>query len=185
MKWIGETRPPAAYILNIYHHNNHYSVITKMPGFFDRSYFCPHCDIAYSNKGNHRCKSICPLCYNSPPCSQFYGRKCKECNRYFKSDDCFNRHKKPFIPKGENNSKRQKTGTSICDRIKSCDKCDTLYQRAHLKEHKCGYFECKVCKKEVLKKDHQCYMQPEVNEENEMEVTNDDVSEAESSVDKN
>ncbi len=36
-------------------HNNHYDVITTMPGFLNRSYFCYKCRKAYKDKNRHKC----------------------------------------------------------------------------------------------------------------------------------
>jgi hypothetical protein len=39
----------------LYLHDNHYDVITSMPGFLARSMYCHTCKIAYSNQGDHLC----------------------------------------------------------------------------------------------------------------------------------
>jgi hypothetical protein len=39
--------------LNILHHNNHYMVITTLPGFFESSYYCQICRKGYTRKRSH------------------------------------------------------------------------------------------------------------------------------------
>ena len=39
----------------LYMHNNHYDVITKMPGFFASVYYCHTCKKAYNDQEEHRC----------------------------------------------------------------------------------------------------------------------------------
>ncbi|XP_033127997.1 uncharacterized protein LOC117125577 isoform X2 [Anneissia japonica] len=46
--------PPAKQQIYLYHHNNHYDVITSMPAFLNRSYFCIECMKGYNNKLEHR-----------------------------------------------------------------------------------------------------------------------------------
>ena len=41
--------------LILLHHQNHYDVITKLPGFFGSSYVCAHCWKPYNTEGHHRC----------------------------------------------------------------------------------------------------------------------------------
>lgn len=40
----------------------HYNVITSMPYYFNRSYFCDHCKIGYDHTGDHKCKNTCNQC---------------------------------------------------------------------------------------------------------------------------
>ncbi len=40
----------------------HYNVIKSIKRFFRKTYFCHHCKLAYSNIGDHLCKSSCTYC---------------------------------------------------------------------------------------------------------------------------
>ena len=50
--------------LILLHHQGHYDVITKLPGFFGSSYVCAHCWKPYNTEGHHRChkKKQCGAC---------------------------------------------------------------------------------------------------------------------------
>ncbi|XP_070554343.1 uncharacterized protein [Ptychodera flava] len=42
-------RDTAEHNIYLYHHNNHYDVITSMPAFLQRHYYCHHCHTGYQN----------------------------------------------------------------------------------------------------------------------------------------
>lgn len=130
-----------------------------MPAFFSRSYFCHHCNKAYSNREEHRCAHTCPCCYSQDACPNVKLITCDDCKRFFRGQICYNNHKIRYKQKG-NNNKRQKVESSICDRVKRCAECNEHIHRANLKQpHQCGFFECRTCKKIVEKENHLCYMQ--------------------------
>ena len=52
-------------IISLYLHNNHFDVITKLPGFLSRSYFCQQCHKCYDHTTDHLCTSMCKLCRGS------------------------------------------------------------------------------------------------------------------------
>ena len=129
-------------------HNNHYDVITKMPGFLKRAYFCHKCRKGYSGKFDHMCPGMCGSCraYECPldgdpiPCDQ--------CKRLFKSRACYDRHKV-----------RVNGTKSICDTIHKCLKCLKSMDKRKFKSHDCGR-RCHTCKV-LLENDteHKCYIQ--------------------------
>jgi len=83
--------PPAPSIIYLYNHDNHYDVITKPPGFFDRSYYCKTCNTTYTNKDKHQCASVCQCCHESPECTTLPFKsllKCDACNRFFRGAAC-------------------------------------------------------------------------------------------------
>ena len=63
-------------------HDRHYDVITSMPAFLSKSYYCHKCKRAYSNKLDHLCSGMCKSCrsyefyVNDPVC-------CDQCKRTF------------------------------------------------------------------------------------------------------
>ena len=95
----------------LYLHNKHYDVINSMPAFFSQSYFCHECRKAYGKTIRHICPSICQSCrsINCPYQSPVF---CKDCNRTFRGQTCYEQHKKPL---GK--------GSSICQIIKRCVQC--------------------------------------------------------------
>jgi hypothetical protein len=46
----------------LYHHDNHYSLITKMKSFVNNSYYCTECNKGYDHKEKHKCLQVCPSC---------------------------------------------------------------------------------------------------------------------------
>ena len=133
----------------LYLHNNHYDVITSMPGFLSRCYFCHTCRQAYSNKLGHLCPGMCKSC-RSYVCVVDDPLECNECNRWFKSKACYDRHKEPVG-----------AGRSVCQGIKKCEKCGKSVEVAKLspKAHICGK-KCSTCGVVLNEKDeHKCYIQ--------------------------
>ena len=49
--------PPSEKQIMLLMHDGHFDVITKLPGFFNSSYFCHECEKAYSDEDykNHQC----------------------------------------------------------------------------------------------------------------------------------
>jgi len=74
--------PEAEKVLHLYHHHEHFDVITKMPAFFGRSYSCATCNKGYNTKEDHRCKkTTCLGCHSEKPCAFEKWVKCENCNR--------------------------------------------------------------------------------------------------------
>ena len=129
-------------------HDNHYDVITKMPGFLNRAYFCHKCRKAYSSKFEHLCPEMCKSC-RAYECVWDDAMTCDQCKRMFRSRACYDRHKV------------QVNGTkSICDTIHKCVKCKKSMDKRKFKWHDCDK-KCPTC--DVLLEDieakHECYMQ--------------------------
>ena len=135
----------------LYLHDNHYDVITKMPGFLNRSYFCHTCRRAYDKKSEHTCPESCKSCGRFD-CVPGVTVKCKECDRTFKSETCYNNHKEPVG-----------RARSICQTIRKCENCGKVMDVRHLnaKGHICGK-KCPTCGVILNRKDsteHKCYIQ--------------------------
>jgi hypothetical protein len=136
--------PEAEKHLYLYHHDNHYDVITSMPAFLSRKQYCHKCKKGYS----HPCGDLCKLC-NTQNCSIVEWKFFKDCNRFFKSEACFNRHKDDAGP-----------AKSLCRALIKCKKCQRVVTRASLRDHYCGKVRCSTCQKYVKPENHQCYLQP-------------------------
>jgi hypothetical protein len=72
----------ATQIINLYLHDGHYDVITKVPAFFGHSYYCHDCNKAYNNAERHCCKrGECPGCNAAKKCPKGVWKICVSCNR--------------------------------------------------------------------------------------------------------
>ena len=151
----------------LYLHNNHYDVITKMPGFLARKMYCHFCKKAYDHGEDHLCSSICKCC-RFPDCPVGSWIHCNDCNRYFKSQTCFDRHKK-F------------TGNAkpICATLVRCSHCDRIVKRhrRNPEKHHCGKTKCPICKEYTQPGDHRCYIQPVKKRDEEESDSTEDLSE--------
>ena len=134
----------------LYLHDNHYDVITTMPGFLSRSYFCHTCRKTYNNKLGHLCKEMCKLC-RAYDCVEGNGdRVCNECNRWFKSKACYDRHKEPVGG-----------ARSVCEGVRKCKKCGKAMEinKLNSKGHICGK-KCSTCGAILNEEgEHKCYIQ--------------------------
>ena len=134
----------------LYLHDNHYDVITTMPGFLSKSYFCHTCRRTYSNKLEHLCKEMCKSC-RAYDCVVVNGdRVCNECNRWFKSKACYARHKE-----------RVDGARSVCEGVRKCKKCGKAMEvrKLNSKGHICGR-KCPTCRVILNEEDeHKCYIQ--------------------------
>ncbi len=88
MIYVGPEQEKRIYL---YLHVNHYDVITTMLGFFARSY-CHTCKKGYDHQEAHLCPNVCRCC-RFPDCPIVAWICCDDCNRLFKSQACFDRHK--------------------------------------------------------------------------------------------
>ena len=134
----------------LYLHDNHYDVITTMPGFLSTVYFCHKCSQSYSNKFDHLCLGMCRSCRSYDCVINGNGLVCNECDRWFKSKDCYDHHKENV------------DGTrSVCQVIRKCGKCGKSMDVRKLdpKNHTCGK-KCSTCGVVLDEKsEHQCYIQ--------------------------
>ena len=153
------TNPNPEKSIYLYYHAHHFDVITTLPGFLNRSYFCHKCHKAYSNTSDHLCGDMCRSCRGFGCIIEDGGIVCNQCDRLFKNQTCYNNHKGPI----------NGGGRSVCDVIRKCPKCGKSMDVAKIRPggHKCER-ECSTCKV-ILKQedtDHLCYIQQqEQNEE--------------------
>ena len=134
----------------LYLHDNHYDIITSMPGFLSLSYFCHKCRKSYSNKHAHLCDKMCTSCRSYDCVLNGNGLVCNECNRWFKSKACYDCHKEPVGG-----------ARSVCEGVKKCGKCGQSVEVRKLnpKDHMCGK-KCSTCGLVFnAKSEHQCYIQ--------------------------
>ena len=140
--------PETDKCLYLYHHDNYYDVITSMPAFLARKQYCHKCKKGYDKITDHPCGDLCKLCHIQN-CPIVQWKHCQDCNRFFKSDECFVRHKDATGQK-----------KALCTSLTKCQRCRRVITRASINDHHCGLVRCTVCQKYVKPENHQCYMQP-------------------------
>ena len=142
----------------LYYQANHFDVITSLPGFLNRNYFCHRCHKAYSNTTDHICEGACRSCGGFGCEYEGHGIVCNECDRVFKNQACYDRHKQPI----------NGGGRIGCDVIRKCPKCKHAMHISKIREggHRCVR-KCKACKTELKPgdPDHLCYMQQQEHKE--------------------
>ena len=75
---------------------------------------------------------------------------CKDCNREFFGEECFQEHK--WI-----RGKKEGKEDVVCSLVKMCLKCERLSK--NLKKHICGFVVCGKCRKYSNPKFHRCFIQ--------------------------
>ena len=138
----------------LYYQANHFDVITTLPGFLNRSYFCHTCYKPYDETTDHMCKGMCRSCRGFGCVYEDGGIMCNECDRLFKNQACYDRHKQQPINGG---------GRVVCEVIRKCPKCQKAMNVRKIKDggHECVDKKCPTCKIMRNPEDlnHQCYMQ--------------------------
>ena len=145
-------------IISLYYHNNHFDVITTLPGFLSRTYFCQRCHKAYDHTVDHVCPIMCSSCRGFGCVFEAKGIVCNECDRLFKNQVCYDRHKNEPIDGG---------GRTVCEVIRKCDKCRKVMDVRKIKNgHICGK-KCRTCGLILNQEDtdHKCYIQQLEQEE--------------------
>ena len=144
----------------LYYQANHFDVITTLPGFLNTSYFCHACHKGYDHTVDHLCEGMCKSCRGVGCITENRGIICKECDRFFHNQACYDRHKQEPVNGG---------GRTMCETVRKCPTCKKSIRVTKLKNHKCiDIHTCPTCKVKYNPGDpnHKCYMQQEkVNEE--------------------
>ena len=144
--------------INLYFHDKHFDIITSIPGFLNKSYFCRRCHKCYSSTTDHLCPAMCRSCRAFGCVLERDGIVCNECDRLFKNQACYANHKEPI----------NGGGRSVCEVIRKCEKCGKAMNVNHLKDggHICGK-KCQTCGVILSQEDtdHKCYIQQLEQEE--------------------
>ena len=138
----------------LYYQANHFDVITTLPGFLNTNYFCHVCHKGYDHTTDHLCKGMCYSCRGFGCHLQGDGITCNECNRLFKNQACYDRHKQEPI---------DGSGRTVCEKIRKCPKCkQSMDVRRINSVHQCvDNKKCPTCKigRNPNDHSHKCYMQ--------------------------
>ena len=136
----------------------HFAVITKITGLLNRSYYCNKCDKGFNNKKSHKCSVWCNICGRSECLEEEkIGEKivCGVCNAFCRSKSCLKTHSEV----------REKSQTSMCDKLLFCPKCYVSLHHYRTKKypitrHTCGEAFCNNCRKMYIPEEekHRCYM---------------------------
>jgi len=152
--------------LILLHHQGHYDVITRLPGFFGSSYVCAHCWKPYHHEDHHRCNKqrIFGAC-RQKECHDFlhaYPRglkatqRCPSCHRDFFGETCFQTHL-AIDHAGKPVTNPQST---ICFLRRRCSKCRKQnVGLENIERHWCYYVDCRSCHKYVHGDTYQCFIQ--------------------------
>ena len=166
-------KPQEKQIVLLYD-NEHYDVITTLPGFFGNSYFCARCLKPYNNEGQHACENNpdhCSSCLQTG-CEDFTEARCRNqppatpcgsCKRMFYGDVCFQNH----LTKSYKGNSADSENISVCSQRRKCSSCKKLLVGLkQQKEHECGNIDCPSCHEYIEAASHQCFIQiPKTPEE--------------------
>ena len=146
--------PETEKSIYLYYHDEHHDVITSMPAFLGRAYFCLTCEKGYNTEDwrNHSCENKCKCChYTTCPNQGEVGSwiLCAQCRRMFKGPECFENHKRVGV----------KGGKSVCQTYSKCQKCGKVSERSQ-GDHKCGEVRCPTCQEYGNPETHRCFMKP-------------------------
>ena len=146
---IHTANPEATQVMYIYKNKNHYDVITSMPAFLGKSYYCHTCKKGYKCRDKHRCPNKCLSCFKT---EQHTGDKitCNECNRIFFGQKCYEEHLR--------NRSKGKECDVVCKLVQKCLECKRTI--SDLSQHVCGHSTCRNCQEYCDLKTHECYMLP-------------------------
>ena len=152
--------------LILLHHQGHYDVITKLPGFFGTSYVCAHCWKPYNTEGHHRCtkqkqcgacrQKECPDFQAAYPRGQKATQRCQHCHRDFFGDTCFQMH----LVKDHAGKPVTNLESSVCFHRRRCKDCRKQNVGLDQNEkHQCRYIDCPSCHEYVDGETHRCFIQ--------------------------
>ena len=139
----------------LYYQANHFDVITTLPGFLNTNYFCHRCHKGYDHTTDHLCDGMCKACRGVGCIIENHGIICKECDRLFNNQTCYDRHKQEPVNGG---------GRTMCETVRKCPTCKKSVHVSKLKNHLCiNIHTCPTCKVKYNPNDpnHKCYMQQE------------------------
>lgn len=148
-------------------HNSHFDVVTSLPAFFNKVYYCLKCEKGFhhDNITEHWCVGVKCWCCHQTDCPDFELFKkegpatiyCTHCDGKFFGITCqVNHMTKTSSGQDANHNQRNSVCCSHC----VCSICHFSYNLQKIKEHRCGERECPCCHKVCNLKQHKCFIQP-------------------------
>lgn len=127
--------------------DKHFHAVVNVSGFFNKGYFCHHCQAPFSNSNKHQCDNFCIVC-KRPNCKETDVQFCLECGMTCRSKKCMSAHKQ----------KNAHGNASECETWKRCPKCLKVLKVSErsLKDHVCDEYKCEYCK-EYVPEEHRCH----------------------------
>ena len=102
----------------------HYHVVANLTGAMSKQFICKGCSKSCPSVVTHKCSEACWDCLFVPPCISTNVRiPWGSCNRTFRSQACFEKHK--------TNKLKGKHG---CLQKRNCGKCNSLIIPMHKRE---------------------------------------------------
>jgi len=132
----------------------HYHVIANLTGAMVKGHVCKGCNKGCRSGVTHKCQETCNDCMFIPPCILTDVRiPCEPCNRTFRSQSCFDKHKTNKLK-----------GKTVCEQKRKCANCGILLDPGNNKnKHVCFKPYCENCQ-QYGEIGHLCYLKPLVNE---------------------
>ena len=137
----------------LYYQAKHFDALRSLPAFLNTNYFCHACHKGYDHTTDHLCNGMCHSCRGFGCVIQDGGIECNECDRLFKNQVCYDRHKQEPINGG---------GRTVCEKIRKCPKCKQSMDVRKIRGHQCvDNKKCPTCKigRNPNDLNHKCYMQ--------------------------
>ena len=138
-KQIVEKGIPASKQIFVLIMNDHADCLLSIKAFLRCNYFCRYCVKGFMSIVSHKCDQMCNYCYSDKICEKVVDIICKECNRKFVSNLCYNNHKL----------------NRICKYLKFCKICRKTFKE---KKHVCNQKKCRICKMYVPISHHECFI---------------------------
>ena len=150
--FTGQQKTDEDHILCLLKSNRHYDGIVSVQGFLNTSYFCHQCNRAFNtdDPAHHSCQGQkCRACggHLCPDRFKKTTLPCADCNCLFRGPSCLEHHKI----------------SGYCAKYRTCPICCARFNRE--KEHACGKAKCPSCEEMEDLTKHQCYIQPEDEED--------------------
>ena len=157
----------------LYYHDGHYDLITSMPSFLGRAYYCLKCEKGYNTEDwkHHPCENKCKCCHNTACTDQEEVGSwilCAQCHRMFKGPGCFENHQRVGV----------KNGKTVCQSYAKCQKCGKVSERSQ-GDHKCGEVRCPTCHVYDNPETHRCFMKPRKKKKRKRRESDDEEEEEE------
>ena len=133
----------------------HFDTITKVNAMMCHSYYCETCRKGFKNRTDHSCPNWCCVC-GRKGCKKEQGFLCEDCNRFCRSQECFDAHKLPTF-------RGKEKLPSLCQKKSRCPVCGILLEgERSILAHICGEVYCSICRQFYFGEQHLCHMRSHV-----------------------